>query len=262
MKFSANSKLDQNEYVAAAGDYSLTHTINSQNKYMIMHKQSNITLDGNFGLWSNKNLWVSLYVNSFLTQNLLKRRLDNKVQLRFHHDSDKILSVGIENYDPLSSSSPDVLSAWGVWGFESKGWKPFVGANVAYSISRKKLNYHKYLLGLKQKDWTTYFQAAVEGYDNKTFTVITDGKVNSDLKVSGDWRLCGKDAQTTIAGEYRLDGSTFVKAKVSTDQSLVISLNRNFRQLLNLGFTTKFKLNECSVGYKFGLLVELNDTLV
>jgi hypothetical protein len=275
MKFSAKSKLDQCDGVSASGDYSLTHTVNSENKYMIMHKPSNITLDGNFGLWRNKNVWVSLYVNSVLTQNSEKSSLNNKLHVRFHHEDDKIFSVGIEKYDPLNNCSPDVISSWGIWGCEKNGWKPFVGANVAWSVSGKKLNYHKYLLGLKQKDWTTYVQAHLEGCSKKTFSVITDGKINKDLKVSGDWKLNhskdneGKVCQkidATIAGEYRLDASTFVKAKVSTDRTMSVSLNRNFRQLMTLGFTTKFRLSpgfetkKCSVGYKFGLLVELNDT--
>ena len=226
----------------------LTHTVSPLTKYMLIHKSDQkFTLDGNFGLWKNDNTLLSLYVLSILNQSSEKRSLSNKLHVRVHHEDNKVLSVGVEDWDVLSNYSPDVLSAWGIYGLEVNGWRPFVGANVAYRLSSKNLSYHKYLFGLKQKSFSTYAKAEVDKANNKLDLSLTyDSKVNNDLKLTADLKYIkdsSKEVATTttdvtLVGEYRLDNLTFVKAKLSTDRSLVLSITRNFRQLLNFCFVT------------------------
>ena len=233
----------------------LTHNVSPLTRYMLIHRSDQkFTFDGNFALWNNNILHLSLYSLNALNQNNGDRSLTNKFHLRVHHENNKIFSLGVENWDVLSSKTPDVLSTWGIYGLDVNGWRPFVGANVAYRLSSNKFVYHNYLFGLKQKSFSTYAKAEVKREEEKLDLSLTfDSKVNSDIKVSADLKYSKakdkelkKDIYTTnvtLVGEYRLDNATFLKGKISTDNSLILSITRNFRQLLNFCFVTQVMIN-------------------
>jgi hypothetical protein len=223
----------------------ITHTYSPWTKYLVSHKSDQtLSVDGNFGLWSQDKVLLSLYVNSNLIHE--KKKWNNKIQLRTHHDDNKILSVGVENWDVCSKSGPETLSAWGVWGFKVEQWRPFVGIGAGFGLNAKKINYHKYLVGLKQKDWSVYAQLHAQRGEKDIWEqnahIIYDHRVNKDVKVSADLKTNVKDLNTAklvLVGEYRLDGETFLKARVSNDQTLTLSLTKNYRQLINFSFLTK-----------------------
>jgi hypothetical protein len=215
---------------------------------MVSHKSDqSLSLDGNFNLWSQDKTWLSLYVNSNLQQD--KRKWNNKIQLRTHHDDNKIVSIGIEDWDIHSGKAPEILSAWGIWGFKADQWRPFVGVGAGLGLQSKNIAFHKYLVGLKQKDWTLYAQLhaerqSKEGKDSwaQNASVIYDHRINKDLKVSADLKADVNNiqaAKVAFVGEYRLDGDTILKARVANDQTCTLSLTKNFRQLINFCFLTK-----------------------
>jgi hypothetical protein len=197
---------------------------------------------------------VSLYVNSSLQHD--KKKWNNKIHLRTHHDDNKIVSVGFEDWDALSKKAPETLSAWGICGFKADEFRPFVGVGAGWGLQANNLSYHKYLVGLKQKDWTLCAELNVQRQDAKdvkdgkvhwgqTVSVIYDHRLNKEVKVSADLKADINDlnsAKVVLVGEYVLDSSTFLKARVSNDQSLTLSLTKNFRQLINFCFLTKVKL--------------------
>jgi hypothetical protein len=222
----------------------LTHTYSPWTKYLVSHKSDqSISLDGNFSLWSQDKTWLSLYANSNLQHE--KNKWANKLHLRVHHDDNKIVSLGVEDWDVLSNNGPETLSAWGIFGFKVEQWRPFVGVGAGLSTQSKKIVYHKYLVGLKQKDWSLYAQLhaqMVKDAWKQEAGVIFDHRINKDIKVSADIKADVNDikaAKLILVGEYRLDGDTFVKARVSNDQSVTLSLTKNYRQLINFSFLTK-----------------------
>jgi hypothetical protein len=227
----------------------LTHTYSPLGRYLLTHKSDqSLTLDGNFHLWAQDLLSLSLYANSVLKQD--KKQWNNKLHLRFHHDDNKVVSVGVEDWDVLSQQAPQTLSAWGICGFKVDQWRPFVGISGGFGLQSKKISYHKYLAGLKQKDWSLYAafnskRVTKDGKDSwaNDCSFIADQKVNKDIKVSADIKCtCDDTCKPVVAlvGEYRLDNDTFFKAKASnSDNSLTLSLTKNYRQLINFCFVTK-----------------------
>jgi hypothetical protein len=230
----------------------LTHTYSPWTKYLVSHKSDqSLSLDGNFNLWSQDKVRLSLYVNSNLQQ--VDRKWNNKIQLRTHHDDNKIISIGIEDWDVQSSNkAPEVLSAWGIWGFTADQWRPFIGVGAGLGLQSKSIAYHKYLVGLKQKDWSVYTQLHAQrqhkdGKDSweQNASIIYDHRINKDLKVSADIKADINDlnkAKFVLVSEYRLDADSFLKARVSNDQTLTLSLTKNFRQLINFCFLTKVSI--------------------
>jgi hypothetical protein len=262
----------------------LTHTHSPWTRYLITHKSDqSLTLDGNFNIWRKDNVYVSLYANSVLKQET--KQMKNKLHLRLHHEDNKIVSVGVEDWNCCPKSAPETISAWGIWGFKVDQWRPFVGIHGGYGLNSKKLAYHKYLLGLKQRDWSLYtqveskrvFKDLKDSWSNEV-SVLFDQRVNKDLKVSADLKANVENmsqAQVVLVGEYKLDGETALKARVANDSSLTLSLTKSYRQLLNLCLVTKIQYVAAKVKtgetgliyggnlkYKFGVLLELNDTLV
>ncbi len=161
----------------------LTHTLNSEYKYMIIHKQNNITFDGNFGIWSYRISGLAFTS----TQSSLK--LLRKEDMTINSMSDSIMIIIRSSQSVLSNlilllkAHLMLSSLGGLYGFETNSRKSFIGANVAYSVSNKRLNYHKYLISLKQKYWTQYIQYAFEG-DNMNISLIADNKINKVVTVS------------------------------------------------------------------------------
>ncbi len=166
------------------------------------------------------------------------------------------MSFGIDDWDALSGNGPNIFKAWAIYGMFVNGWRPFIGANVAYNANTSRLHYHKYLIGVKQADWSMIVHTdfnkkhiaipctSDNSYKNET-TIICDGRVDKDVRLCSELK-CDKnpimkepDVRFNIGGEFRIDSSTILKAKFSSDQSLTFSLTRNYRQLIDLCFTTR-----------------------
>ena len=245
--------------IDSKSDYTLTHLLSPWTRYSIMHgSDQSCSLEGNFGLWAQDNIWLSLYANTMLIQRPEIKSLNNKLHLRFHHEDNKIVSIGVQDWDVLLGNSPQVLSAWGLYGMNINGWRPYIGINAAVSLLDKKVDEHTYLIGINQIDWSasikggqTRIPAKLENmrtipdHNVMNINVTYDARINNDLKLTADYNYSThvKDIalphKVQLVGEYRLDNSTFIKAKVSSDQSFIISITRNFRQLLNFCFVSK-----------------------
>jgi hypothetical protein len=224
---------------------------------MLIHKPNKVTLDGNFKLWSKDDVMLSLYANSALEQNIKDRNLPSKLHLRVHHQDNKIFGLGVEGIDPLNiqTASP-TLSAWGLYGAKlPHDLKAFGGAYVGFVPQSKHLSFHRYLLGLKHALGTAHLEFSVDRILTETtsegkvlqtvenqsnVSVKFDGKANNDLKVGGDVSYDFLNSlQAKLYGEYSLDSSTFVKAKVDTENTLSVSLTHNYKGIGLLGFTSK-----------------------
>lgn len=226
---------------------------------MLTHKSNqSLLLDGNFGLYQQNDIFLSLYVNSKLDQSETKRDFTNKLHLRVHHQDDKIFSIGVEGWNPLKSTAPNVISASALIGKQVEGWRPYVGVSTAFKISSSSLSFHRYLIGLKQRQYTAYLEFNVdskvrdvknektgiitkEDYWGKAVNVVCDWRVNPDLKVAKDlkWNVDTGALAYGCVAEYRLDADTFVKGKFSSDNSVTLSLTHNYRGLLNFGVVTR-----------------------
>lgn len=238
-----------------SGDYSLTHIINPLTIYTLSHKPDSLDLEGSWGLWNQDRTWVSLFTKSSLRQGTADNTLTNKMAIRVQNEDNLLISVGFEDWDCLSGNSPNILNLWTLYGKVIEGWRPFAGFNIGFNSNLNKLHYHKYLVGIKQLDWTlavhtdfnrrhVLIPSSSDTYTMET-TLICDGRIDKDFRLSSEMKIEKNplrkepDAKFSVAGEYRIDPATLLKAKVMSDQSLLLSLNRNFRQLIDLCFTSR-----------------------
>ena len=255
-------------------------------------------LDGNFKLYSQDKNYVSLYTNLKLEQNESKRELPSKIHVRLHHEDNTIFSVGIEKFDFFSGKNPDVISASGLFGKEvNSTYKAYGGLYSGFGISAKAVLFHKFLLAIKNKDYSANVEfginRAVEKKKNeetkeetesvkyvKNAIVRFDANVNKSLKVGGDLAINMETSalDAKMFGQYAIDKDTFVKVKVQNDHSVTVGLTHNYRGLINFGFVSKFNLvhgvaakekdnvkiaaTHSHFKTKFGILAELSETLI
>ncbi len=217
-----------------------------------MHKPNNVTLDGNFGLYSQDQLRLSLYANVKLEQDEKKRELPSKLHLRAQHEDNKIFSVGVEGFDPVFGKcpAPQVVSAWGLYGLPlTNGYKAFGGAFLGLHLGSRSLQFQRFLLGVKHNNLTGHLEFAVNrvvdkdgaASNERSAIVRFDSTATNELKVGGDvsYNFNSKAVDAKLYGEYAIDSATFVKAKVQNDNSLTVGLTHNYKQLINFGFISK-----------------------
>jgi hypothetical protein len=223
-----------------------------------MQKRNNVTLDGNFKLWSHDQFMLSLYANSTLKQNEKSRNLPTKLHLRVHHQDNKILGIGVESFDPLTQNSTSpTLSAWALLGTPAvNGFRAFGGAFVGFVPDNKHIPFHRYLVGIKHNLGTAHLELNVNrkltestsskgnlsasSSNERLIALKFDGKANNDLLVGGDvtYNLDNTQCNAKLYGEYILDPATFFKAMLESNQTLSVSLTHQQKGLGLFGFTS------------------------
>jgi len=263
---------------------------------MITHKAKEIGLDATWALHKKDNLLVTLYTKFDLEQNEKKRAFPGKVHVRIHHEDNKVLSIGLENYDLLNGAHPNDLSLYGIIGQDCKnGYRTYQGLYASFKLSTNKVNFHKYLVGLKhnntnsvsietgitrhvktEKEEKLEDTSSILEFD-KVIDINADGEVNKDLKVGGDvsFNIDTKDVATKIYASYKIDSETSVKARLENSDTLTLGLTHIYRQLITFGFITSLKLitpakkegetesqslKKAHFKSKFGVYIEFNDT--
>lgn len=260
LKLSGKTKLNTTKdgRLASSADYSITHNLSPVSSYMVTHKPDSVTLDGNFKLYQQDKILLTLYANSKLEQNENKRELPTKMQLRFHHEDNKIISFGFEQLDPFKSASPKVLSTWGLFGGNLPNkFRFYAGAHTGFHLHNKTLLFHKYLVALKHRDVNGSLEFGIaqvphktknaEGVEVDTFTnhraiaFKVNGLPVDKVKVGGDlhFNFDTKKLSTKVFGEYAVDALTNVKAKFENDHSLTLGINHNYKGLINFGFVSR-----------------------
>jgi hypothetical protein len=173
--------------------------------------------------------------------------MDNKVHLRVHHPN-AILSVGLQNYNPMEKYVPTVLSAWGLGGVKKDDFSVFGGLHSAFNTTAKLVPFVGLLLGFKHKKFTGYLdyncsrtttkpvvldkdgkelkteeakedeQPEEKGkkvYSSHDVKLMFDSKVNNDLLVFGEATTDLTSLKSlVVGGEYNLGGNTKIRAKV------------------------------------------------
>lgn len=227
---------------------------------MISHRADKLTFDGNFELWRNEDVYVSLYSTLNITQTESVRDLPSKLHVRVHHKNDAIVSLGVEDYDITKSGAPDVLSALALYGGDvTNEVRAFGGIYSGFKLSTSTLLFHKYLLGIKHKDVTGYLELAAGDVEMKLIDKITKhvtfkkewqndmtlrlmGTPSSTFRVGGDlaYNFQSTALNTRLYAHYDIDKDTFFKARwTHKDETLTLSLNHNFRGLITFGVTGK-----------------------
>jgi len=250
-------------------------------------------LDGNFQIYHKDDLYLSLFSKNQYTQKDAVRSSDNRIQLRVHHSNNKIFSIGVEKWNTFESSHPDLLSLWGVCGhLLADGTQVMGGVGAGYSLGSKSLAYHKYLLGWKHKKCSGYLETSFshetvteEHAETKVKTtkdvlkkrvnLFSDSNINDKIKVSGELKIDldnPKQPEATFASEYKIDDSTTLKKKISTDRSFTTGITHNYKNFVLFNITCRVSLKEGKTEgenpkkfnipqYKFGVQVDFNDAL-
>lgn len=225
--------------------------------YTVSHKKSDVTLEGKFNLYRRDNLHVALYEKVILEQNEKRRALPSNLQLRIHHEDNKIISLGVENYDVLNRVQPNDLSASGLYGHDLRnGFRVFGGASALFRVSTSNFLNHRYLLGVRHRDVRATAELAcnrvntpvvIEGEKSeksevqKVLDVKIDGVINSTLKTGADvnYNFDTKNFGMRVYAEHQFDSSTSLRARIDNFDSLTFGLVHNYRQLINFGFVSR-----------------------
>jgi hypothetical protein len=242
-------------------DYTLTHNVSPNSSYNVIHRPELLTLDGSFHLGDYKNANVYLYTKGELTQNAKEKKLPSTIKFRVFQEGNRLLSFGVENVDLINNPKPDVLSVHGLYGFNvQNGWRAFVGPYIAFQLSTKKVYSHKYLLGVKHRNFSGWVEASSEEAKQKKETTTTetpaaptkDNKVafrfdavsNEKTKFGGDLVVDVNNLGSVdlkLYGEHKVDDATTLKAKFEQYSKLTVGLTRKFGNLVNFGFVSAVK---------------------
>ena len=236
----------------------MTHNVSSKSSYNLIHKPDLLTLDGSFHLGDYKNSNVYLYAKSDLTQNEKEKKLPSTIKFRIFQEGNRLLSVGVENVDLINNPRPDVISILGLHGFNlQNGWRAFSGPYLGFQLSTKKLQFQKYLLGVKNTNFSGWVEASSEptkkkqeqttdapAKDNKVafrFDAVADSKTKfgGDLVVNCD-NL--KEVAVKAYAEHKLDDATTLKARLEDHSKLTVGITRKFGNLLNFGFVSAVRI--------------------
>ena len=157
-------------------------------------------MEGNFGIWSQDRTWVNLYKRCSFRQGVTTQSLNSNLAVRIQNEDNLLVSFGIDDWDVLSGNGPNIFKGWAIYGMFVNGWRPFVGANIGYNANTSRLHYHKYLIGLKQADWSMIVHTdfnkkhiaipttSDNSYKNET-TIICDGRVDKDVRLSSELKF-------------------------------------------------------------------------
>lgn len=258
-KFSTEERMGVSNVVNSA-DYSITHKISPFSDYQVSHKSNGqCALEGNFKIHDQPNWLIVLHTNQTLNQSQTKRELPSKFLIRVHHVDNKIFSVGFEDWDMLSGRNPDILSVSGVFGQPiNNDYRGVFGIYTGFKLSSQNILFHKYLLGIKHKNFSAYIEAGmttvqeksvhsesklttIEEKTRKHVNLLVDGRLNDNLKLSSDLKVAIDSGivDSRLAGEYRIDNETVFKMKLQNDNSIGASITHNFRKLITLGFAAR-----------------------
>jgi hypothetical protein len=138
-----------------------------------------------------------------------------------------------------------------------KGWRAFSGPYLGFQLSTKKLQFQKYLLGVKNTNFSGWVEASSEPAKKKqeqtTDAPAKDNKVafrfdavaDSKTKFGGDLIVnCDNLKQVAVKAyaEHKLDDATTLKAKFEDHSKLTVGITRKFGNLLNFGFVSAVRL--------------------
>lgn len=222
----------------------------------------------------------------------LDRMLKSELFFRFHHNANKILSIGFTDWDLTKKSYPTKFSLWGLTEGSSLGLttKVFGGLSVTYDTELNYLSEVKSLWGFKYYSFRMFVEGILrqsklirssDTVDNapiynkdKLVKVKFDSKVVDDLRLSGDidFNLNTNSIDMSLVTRYVMSPLTVLKTKVSTDNTLTMGIQHIFHNSIIFGFVNKLTLNKgkratpplnenilTSIGYSMGVILEFND---
>jgi hypothetical protein len=232
--------------------------VSSKSSYNLIHKPDLLTLDGSFHLGDYKNANVYLYAKSDLTQNEKEKKLPSTIKFRVFQEGNRLLSLGVENVDLINNPKPDVLSVLGLYGVNlQNGWRAYAGPYLAFQLSTKTVHSHKYLVGVKNTNFSGWVEASSEpAQKKKDQTVdapVKDNKVGfrfdavacPKTKFGGDLIVNCDDLKNVALKayvEHKLDDATTLKAKFEDNSKLTVGINRKFGNLVNFGFVSAVRI--------------------
>lgn len=171
------------------------------------------------------------------------------------------MSVGVEDWDCFRENTPDVISATGIYGARIQDYKTYFGFNAGFRLSNSSLAFHRWATVLKAGSFNSIVElnfnqntkevknsstglVTKESHLSKNLNVYYDAVVNPEWRVGADVKLNLNNNNYDVAavGEYKIDLGTTFRAKVSTDNTAVVSLNHNYRGLLNFGVVSKVNI--------------------
>jgi len=233
------------------------------------------------------NLAVSAFTKGKLEQDAKKRVLPTKVHFRVHHEDNKVVSFGVENYDPLTNLVPNVFSINAILGKtiknEGSTHQVFGGIHHAFNFTDQFFLYHKFLFGFKNSKIKSFLEFGlnnerkqIEGEEkdkpkfetivHKVVDVKVDADVNDKLKVGLDLNVNfdDKKTETKLYSRYDIERGTAFKARLDNFNTVILGLSHKFG-FIDLSFTSRLKFNsgnndvKAHVKTKFGVALELID---
>jgi len=284
-KFNNENKKGEDIQLEVNSEYALKNSC-PKGTTEIKHKQNSLEVESNCSIYDKEKVGVKLFTNFVLEQDKAKRQAPGKIHVRVHHDDDKILSLGVENYDIFNNWTPDTLSGWFLYGKSlDKGTKQvFGGVQTAFKLSSKDFLYNKVLLGFKTKELKSFLEFGflnekkqMENEEKGKLTTVVhkvvdlkvDYEVNEKLKVGGDINL---NIDTMLPDiklykKFLIEKGTTVKVRLDNFETLIMGLSHTFGKI-DVSMTARLKHikpkfeEKNHFKSKFGFNIEFNDELI
>ena len=119
LTFSSKSKFNFGAVASAAHEITLKQK-NKNGSIELKEKLGEVSIEAEHNLLSKDNLSVGSYVKTVVSQSEKSCCSDSKVQLRFHHKDNVLLTIGAEKWN-LCQGAPKVFSVGGSYGNISEG---------------------------------------------------------------------------------------------------------------------------------------------
>lgn len=220
--------------------------------------------------------------------------------LRYHLGNHTLISAGVDDLDFTKEKYSGMIKAYALHGKAlDNGLKLYGGVCGGYSLLDKICKFTNFVLSLKngtlnallnmsfikKKEPNIYIPNPSEAeikksysylkdYD-KVISVKADNKITQKLTLGGDteFNITNNEVKSRFFALYDIEPDTVVKAKwEDKDKSVTMTVNHNFRGLLNLAVTGKFsvvKKSDSAVQSKLipftsklGMSIEVNETLI
>ena len=220
--------------------------------------------------------------------------------LRYHLGNHTLISAGVEDLDFTKEKYGGMIKAYALHGKAlDNGIKLYGGVCGGYSLLDKMCKFTNFVLSLKNGTFNSLLNMSfIKKKDpnlcnpssseeqtkkgccclkdcDKVISVKADNKITQKLTLGGDteFNITNKEVKSRFFALYDIEPDTAVKARwEDKDKSVTMTVNHNFRGLLNFAVTGKFsavKKSDFAIQSKLipftsklGMSIEVNETLI
>lgn len=278
----------------STSSYNLLQKVSSSHKYKLSHQVRNSQTEFNHNslgetnvehenlFYQRPNYDLGAYFNMNLDQGEYRRNFLTAASLRYHHKDDLMLSLGVDNWDPLAFSPKNLTLNLSLGRRIKEKYKLSLNTYLSYSRSMQVISDAKFYVIGRTNDTNALIEivnnnsvdnnVTIDEKNNSSNVSSHSIRINSRFnKVLNDKVVLGgnfshdvnsKTSTFDLLGSFKIDRVKII-SKLSSDRSLSLGINSVFDGIaLNFGVKSKLgcktdtlgerELTKHWIDYKFG----------